>query len=67
MEKTENTRMVGITEITERYLPMSKRKARKFVSMYLDPVQIGNQIYVSRSQLERLLNDPDHEKYPLTL
>ena len=45
MEKTEkqaNTQMVGITEITERYLPMSKRKARKFVSLYLDPIQIGN-------------------------
>ena len=41
MEKTESTQMVGITEITERYLPMSKRKARKFVSMYLDPSQIG--------------------------
>ena len=70
MEKTEkpmNTQMVGITEITERYLPMSKRKARKFVSMYLDPIQIGNQIYVSRVQLEQLLNDPDGEKYPLNL
>ena len=70
MEKTEkqaNTQMVGITEITERYLPMSKRKARKFVSLYLDPIQIGNQIYVSRVPLEQLLNDPDGEKYPLNL
>ena len=67
MEKTESTQMVGITEITERYLPMSKRKARKFVSMYLDPIQIGNQIYVQRDQLEKLLYDPDQEKYPLNL
>ena len=67
MEKTESTKMVGITEITERYLPMSKRKARKFVSMYLDPIQIGNQIYVQRDQLEKLLYDPDQDKYPLNL
>ena len=70
MEKTEkpaNTQMVGITEITERYLPMSKRKARKFVSLYLDPIQIGNQIFVQRDQLEKLLYDPDQEKYPLNL
>ena len=67
MEKTESTQMVGITEITERYLPMSKRKARKFVSMYLDPIQIGNQIYVQRDQLEKLLYDPDQDKYPLNL
>ena len=70
MEKTSrqaNTQMVGITEITERYLPMSKRKARKFVSLYLDPIQIGNQIFVSREQLEKLLYDPDQEKYPLNL
>ena len=65
MEKQTNTQMVGITEITERYLPMSRRKARKFVSMYLDPIQIGNQIYVKRDQLEGLLNDPAHEKFPL--
>lgn len=70
MEKTEkqaNTQMVGITEITERYLPMSKRKARKFVSLYLDPIQIGNQIFVQRDQLEKLLYDPDQENYPLNL
>ena len=67
MEKTDSTQMVGITEITERYLPMSRRKVRKFVSMYLDPIQIGNQIYVRRGQLESLLNDPNQEKYPLNL
>ena len=67
MEKPANTQMVGITEITERYLPLSKRKARKFVSLYLDPIQIGNQIYVNRVQLETLLYDPDQEKYPLNL
>ena len=65
MQKTDSTQMVGITEITERYLPMSRRKARKFALTYLDPIRIGNQIYVSRAQLESLLNDPDKEKFPL--
>ena len=65
MVKQTKTQMVGITEITERYLPMSRRKARKFVLTYLDPIRIGNQIYVNRAQLESLLNDPNKEKFPL--
>ena len=43
--------LVGITEIVERYLPMSKRKVRRFVKMYLDPIWIGNQMYVDRELL----------------
>lgn len=58
---------VGITEITQRYLPVSKRKARKFVSLYLDSKRIGNRIYVDRGQLERLLADPDRENFPLNI
>lgn len=57
--------LVGITEITERYLPISKRKARKFVSLYLEPKRIGNRIYVDRAQLEALLQDPNREQFPL--
>ena len=59
--------MVGITEITKTYLPISKRKARKFVSLYMDPKRIGNRIYVDRQQLETLLADPDRENFPLHL
>lgn len=64
MEQSKST-MVDITEITEAYLPVSKRKARKFVSLYLEPKRIGNRIYVERSKLEALLNDPDRESFPL--
>lgn len=57
--------LVGITEIVEKYLPISKRKARKFVSLYLEPKRIGNRIYVDRAQLEALLQDPNQEHFPL--
>jgi len=58
--------LVGITEIVEKYIPISKRKARKFVSLYLEPKRIGNRIYVDRTRLEELLQNPDHEHFPLT-
>ena len=63
----EQRSMVGITEITQRYLPISKRKARKFVSLYMDCKRIGNRIYVDRQQLEQLLSDPNREKFPLNI
>ena len=66
MTKTNST-MVGISEITERYLPVSKRKARRFVLLYLEPKRIGNRIFVEREKLEALLNDPDRERFPLNL
>ena len=65
--ETNASTMVGITEITKAYLPISKRKARKFVSLYMDPKRIGNRIYVDRQQLETLLADPDRANFPLHL
>ena len=60
-----NTQWVDISEITRSYLPISRRKARKFVALYLTPKRVGNRIYVKRSQLEKLLSDPDRELFPL--
>ena len=57
--------LVDISEIVQSYLPVSKRKARKFVSLYLDTKRIGNRIYVERAKLEELLTDPNREDYPL--
>ena len=57
--------MVDISEIISSYLPVSKRKARKFVSLYLEPKRIGNRMYVEREKLEALLNDPDRIDFPL--
>ena len=62
-----NSHWVDISQIVEMYLPISKRKARKFVSLYLDPKRIGNRIYVDREQLEQLLSDPDRENFPLNI
>ena len=66
---TEKNRsaLVGITEISKTYLPISKKRVRKFVSIYLDPVYIGNRLFVDRAKLEALLNDPGRDKFPLNL
>lgn len=65
MSQEQTTAWVDITEITKTYLPISRRKARKFVSLYLSPKRVGNRIYVERAQLEKILADPDREQFPL--
>lgn len=65
MKKENNSSPVGITEITERYLPISKRRARRFVSLYLQPIRIGNRIFVDRQKLEKLLNNQARSDFPL--
>ena len=57
--------LVGISELVETYLPMSKRKARKFVKLYLDPIWIGNQMYVDRRLLEAMLDGLNGNQFPL--
>lgn len=65
---TENKSvMVDIDEIVNSYLPVSKKKARKFVSLYLDSKRIGNRIFVERAQLEELLLNSNREDFPLDL
>ena len=59
--------LVGVAEITRCYLPVSKKKARKFISLYLEPKRIGNRLYVNRAELEQLLADPDRENFPLNI
>ena len=67
MTKERQTAWVDISSIVEQYLPVSRRKARKFVDLYLTPKRVGNRIYVERAQLERLLADPDRERFPLDI
>ena len=64
MEKRK-TAWVDISSIVREYLPVSKRKARRFVDLYLTKKRVGNRIYVEREQLERLLSDPSRENFPL--
>jgi hypothetical protein len=64
MEKRK-TAWVDISSIVQEYLPISRRKARKFVDLYLTPIRVGNRIYVEREQLEQLLSDPSRENFPL--
>lgn len=57
--------LVGISELVDTYLPMSKRKARKFAKTYLNPIWIGNQMYVERELLEALLDGINGNNFPL--
>ena len=57
--------LVDIGEMVDCYLPVSRKKARKFVSLYLDTKKIGNRIYVERAKLEELLSDPNRADFPL--
>lgn len=59
------SKWVGITRITQEYLPISKKRARRFVLLYLEPKRIGKRIFVEREKLEALLSDPDREYFPL--
>ena len=63
----QKSTLVGITEITQSYLPFSKRKVRRFVNLYLDVKRVGNRIYVERSKLEALLSDPNRTNFPLNI
>lgn len=65
--ETSKSKLVGITEITKTYLPISKKRARRFALLYLDAKRIGNRIFVERDKLEALLSDPDREKFPLNV
>ena len=65
MTTKNNCTMVDITEIVTTYLPISKKKARKFVSLYLDTKKIGNRIYVEREKLEELLYNSNRDCFPL--
>ena len=62
-----NSHWVGISEIQEKYLPLSKRRVRKFIALYLEPKRFGHRIFVEREKLEALLSDPDRECFPLNL
>ena len=65
MQKQKQSVLVDISEVIKYYLPVSRRKAIKFVSLYMDTKKIGNRIYVDRNKLEELLRDPNREDFPL--
>ena len=67
MTEKRKTEWIDIRELVSVYIPVSKRKARKFVDLYLTPKRVGNRIYVERRQLEHLLANPDRESFPLDI
>ena len=67
MTNTSKSKLVGITEITKSYLPISRKRARKFALLYLDAKRIGNRLFVERDKLDALLSDSDRDRFPLNL
>ena len=67
MTEKNKTAWVDISSVVLEYLPISKRKARKFVELHLTPKRVGNRIYVEREQLEKLLSHPERERFPLDI
>lgn len=65
MEQT-NSALVDISEIITTYLPFSRKKARRFIHLYLNPKKIGNRLYVSRAELEDLLSS-NRDEFPLNV
>ena len=57
--------LVDISDVIKYYLPVSRRKPIKFVTLYLGTKKIGNRLYVDRNKLEELLRDPNREDFPL--
>ena len=46
---------LSIDDIQKEYLPISKKRLRAFAKKYLDVKIIGNRMFASREQLERVL------------
>ena len=55
--QTNNHLMIGIDEIVMYYLPVSKKKARRFVHLYLEPKYIGNGLSLALKQNKRRVNN----------
>ena len=67
MKQENNSIMIDIDEIIHNYLPVSKKKARKFISLYLSPKRIWNRFFVEREKLEALLRESEQDDFPLNM
>jgi hypothetical protein len=56
---------LSIDDIQKEYLPISKKKIRALVKNYLCVKTIGGRMFVDRTELERILGDPDRERFSL--
>ena len=64
MNQEIQRKYLNITDIQQKYLPVSKKKIRSFVKKYLPIKLIGGRIFVERDALEKLLTDPDRDILP---
>jgi len=56
---------ISVSEIQKHYLPISLKKIRIFCKTYMNCKIIGKRIFVSKKELEELLNNPEQTKFPL--
>ena len=61
MEEQDETLLIDIATIQQKYLPISKKRIRKICNGYLRTVRIGNKILVDRDELVAFLKDPDRD------
>ena len=52
-------RLVSAKEVQEEYLDIDIRTIRKFLNQYCSYKKIGRQYFYLRSDVERLLGDPE--------
>ena len=65
MQETISRKYLSINDVQREYLPVSKKKIRHFVKLYLNAKMIGGRLYVEREGLEKLLSNPDRNSLPL--
>ena len=53
------TTFIGVKEIQEKYLPVSKKKIRKMLNSHMDVKRNGNRILVNREQFLNFINNPE--------
>lgn len=56
---------ITIKEIQQEYLPISKKRIRKFVQQHLNTKYIGNRMFIERQELEELLRSTDQERFSI--
>ena len=65
MQETILRKYLSIEDVQREYLPVSKKKIRSFVKLYLNVKMIGGRLFVERESLENLLSDPDRTSLSL--
>lgn len=61
ISKSEQSMYVDINQIQSMYLPLSKKRLRRFVKERFHVIRAGRKLLVERSQIEEYLKSQDTE------